>query len=154
MSYELRRISDVDKGDFLRCGLKSPFGTSHIGFGRYIVENITENVKMAYIGGQGILTEEGEEWSDMAEYCALLWEKKSYLIEFYSRSETVEKKKNYDVFRIIYKIKCIHSQQYDKELREELIKKLKECFIAYNTKRYKSSICEKVSFMDTEVRWG
>ena len=152
MSYVLRRITEEDEEYFLKCGVKSPFGGTP-SYGYYIIENIEEDIKMALMGGQGIMDEEGKEWSEMAQYCAVVWNEKSYVVEFYSHSNCVDKNEKNDIFRVLYKIKFVYSQKCGAKKREEFIEKVKECFITYNNKRYKDSVCEKVSFMDTEVRW-
>ncbi len=153
MSYELRRITDEDEEYFLKCGVRSPFG-GEPSYGYDIIENYEENVKMAFMGGQGIMTDDLKEWSEMPKYCAVIWNEKSYMVEFYRKKFFTHNDPLYDTFEVVYKIKAVHSFGYNIEKKQEFLKLLQNCFTAYGNEGVETSICEKVSFMDTEVRWA
>ena len=152
MDYVLRRVTDGDKQFFINSGVKSPFG-GRPGFGRYMVESLEDNAKMVFIGGQGIMKEDGTEWSDMAHYCAVVWKGKSYIVEFYTHKKWFEEEKRKNQFESMYKITSVSSLECTDEEKKIFIEIVKKCFITYDLNRYQTSVCEKVIFMDTEVRW-
>lgn len=150
MDYVLRRITDEDKKFFLNCNIKSPFGK--LGTMYYMIESVKDNVKMLPLGGQGIMKEDGTEWSEMAEYCAIIWNEKCYTIEYYYNKKWSDAKDSKDTYRITYKIKEILWGKCSNEQKGDFLKILKKCFIAYNMKKEESK-CEQVCFWDDEVRW-
>lgn len=152
MDYVLRRVTDEDEVFFDKSGIKSPWGGS-LGSSYYMVESVKEDVKMMPIGGQGIMEEDGTEWSEMASYCAIVWKGKSYRVEFYSHSNCIRKAKDYEIFVMTYKIKEVQSEICNGLEKEEFIKIAKKCFESYGAGGCKTSLCEKVIFIDTEVRW-
>ena len=152
MAYVLKKRTDEDKQYFIDCGVKSPFGGKPT-FAYHMVENIDENVKMIFMGGQGIMTEDGEEWSEMAAYLTIVWNEKNFLVEFYRKKIFTHNKPQYDTFEVIYKIKKVYSLECENKEKQEFIKILKDCLVAYGNEGIDTSICEKVIFMDTEVRW-
>ncbi|MBQ4524293.1 MAG: hypothetical protein IJA10_15340 [Lachnospiraceae bacterium] len=153
MAYVLRERNEADKEYFLQCGVESPFGGTP-SFGKYIVENVEEDVKMFLLGGQGIMKEDGTEWSEMACYCAIIWKGKKYTVEFYSYEKWFEELNGKDKFESLYKIKCVCTEEVtDNNEKEGIIEIIKSCFTTYDFKRYKSSVCEKVVFMDENVKW-
>ena len=99
MTYILREITTEDKTYFNKKGLISPFGC-RISYGRYMVENITENIKMALIGGQGIMYKDGVEWSEMAAYSAIIWKEEIFIIEYYRHNECIRKMQENEYFEM------------------------------------------------------
>ena len=117
-----------------------------------MVESNEKEVKMTFIGGQGIMKEDGTEWSDMAEYCAVLWKEKSYIVEFYSHKKWYDNELEIK-YESIYKIKSIYSSKCTDDEKKTLIEIVKKCFVIYDLSRYQTAVCEKIIFMETEVRW-
>lgn len=150
MNFVFRRITDEDKNFFSKCNIKSPFGK--LGTMYYMIESVRDNVKMLPLGGQGIMKEDGTEWSEMAEYCAIIWKEKSYTIEYFYNKKWSEEEVSKDTYKITYKIKEIFSSECSNEQKRAFLEILKKCFIAYNMQKEESK-CEKVCFLDDEVRW-
>lgn len=153
MEYVLRKVNEADEEFFINSGIRNPFG-GRPGFAYYMVENQEQNVKMIFIGGQGNMKEDGKEYSEMAAYAAVVWNGKSYLVEYYSHSKCVNKSGEYEVFWIIYKIKAVYAFFCSDDEKKKFIEIVKKCFEAYGNEGMKRVICEKVLFIDEEVRWG
>ena len=149
MAYLLRRKTEEDKEYFISCGVKSPFGGVP-SFGYYIVENAEENIKMALLGGQGYMEEDGTEISDMAAYCVVIWNDRKYIVEYYRRKECSSDR----AYRMIYKIKSISCSIDCSQDKNKILEIIKESYIAYDNGGATLSVCESVSFIDSEVRWA
>ncbi|MBR3808224.1 MAG: hypothetical protein IKJ15_07625 [Lachnospiraceae bacterium] len=152
MDYIVRRITQKDKEFLVSSGVKSPFGGMP-SFGRYLVVNEKKEVKMAMMGGQGVMKEDGTEWSEEAHYAVVNIEGKNYTVEFFSYSKCVDKSNGYETFIIIYKIKEIKSLITVNSEKMYLLNIVKECFVAYGAGGCKTSLCKDVIFIDEEVRW-
>ena len=153
MNYIVRQITQEDKDFLINSGVKSPFGRIP-SFGRYIVENQKKDVKMALMGGQGVMKEDGTEWSDMAHYAVVNIEGENYTIEFFSHSKCIDKSNGYETFIMIYKIKEIKSSMTVINEKTNILNIVKECFVAYGAGGCKTSLCKDVLFLDEEVRWA
>ena len=135
MDYVLRQVTDEDERFFINSGIKSSFGRK-LGFGYNMVENQEDDVKMVFIGGQGIMKEDGTEWSDIAEYCAVLCKEKSYIIEFYSHKKWHDGEFETNKFESIYKIKSIYSLKCTDDEKKMLIEIVKKCFVTHDLSIY------------------
>lgn len=153
MDYVLRRVTDEDKQFFIKSGVKSPVRKQRPGFDQYMVESLEDNVRMVFIGGQGIMEEDGTERSEMAAYSAVVWNGKCYIVQFYEHSNCVKKAQGYETFIMTYKIKEVEADKCINDEREKFIAIAKKCFQAYGAGGCKTSLCEKVLFINTEVRW-
>ena len=150
MAYVLRERTKEDVEFFLENGVTSPWGGMP-GFDYSLVECLEDNIKMIFIGGQGIMNEYGIEWSEMAHYALVICERNIFTIEFFSCKKFTDRTPKKLKYENIYKIKAIKSSSsYDKQM---ILNIVKQCFIAYGNGGKASSVCEKVSFIDEEVRW-
>ena len=153
MDYILRRVTEEDREFFIKCGVKSPIRKMQPGFDRYMVESLEDDVKMVFIGGQGIMEEDGTERSEMEAYGAIVWKGKSYIVKFFEHSNCVCKAYGYETFIMTYKIKEVEAGKCVNREKEKLIEITRKCFETYGAGGCKTSLCEKVQFIDTEVRW-
>lgn len=131
----------------MQCGVKSPFGGIP-GFDCYLVENLEEDIRMVPIGGKGYMKEDGEEWSEMAAYAAVIYHGRCYNVEFYCRNNYIDRTPKKVRYERIYKIKAIYNFEGDN--KNDFIKIVKECFIAYGNGGSVTSTCEKVIFLEEE----
>ena len=147
MTYILREITIEDREYFNKLRTFK----DEIYYGKYMVENLEKNVKMSFIGGQGYMHEDGTEYSEMAHYALVICERNIFTIEFFSCKKFTDRTPKKLKYENIYKIKAIKSSSsYDKQM---ILNIVKQCFIAYGNGGKASSVCEKVSFIDEEVRW-
>ena len=152
MAYVLRKRTKEDVEFFLENGVTSPWGGIP-GFDYSLVECPEENIKMIFIGGQGIMNEYGIEWSEMAHYAAVVSNEKSYTIEFFSYNKYSKIEETSKRYETIYKLKVIYSfngTDYEKEI---FLDKVKKCFTEYAKEDSEKYICDKVIFLDEELRW-
>ena len=152
MTFFVRDITSDDEDDFINCGANSPFG-SDIFFYSKLIECDTEDAKMAFIGGQGYMHEDGTEYSEMADYVIFMRNKKCYTVEFFSHIKFTDKTYGNKKYEHIYKIKSIRTTECNEMEKKEIIEIIKQCFIEFCKVESTTAICEKVTFLDVEVRW-
>ena len=152
MCFVTRKLKKEDEEVLKKHGVVDKYGNL-LNISKDVLESTEKKIMMVNMGGQGIMNEDGTEWSETAIVCLIIWNDKRIMTEYYSHKKWFKPVSGYDIFEAVYKIKKIYFSENEEYKKEDALEIVKECIARYDIDNCVMAKCKKVTYLNDEMRW-